>query len=500
MRRNLFLSLFLPYFILLLFFSFLLAISHEKYATFFTKFTVNNAFVLLKNDCEDDTASYEDYESRISKKLSNYRFGTLFYAWLLKTDGTELTVSSFKDSTDELTLAENRERFIPYMRTNQPAGNLQLKSDRFIKFLQYSVIPNTDLIVAVVADVPKNVFFTTNAVIWFIVLLVIFTLFGVIYSMVVANSISLPLKNLMTYGAMLFHGADVVKPLFKDKVFDGLAYFMDGISKKTVVYVDEDRDPVSHMHVNLELENRLFEEIDNKKAFAVCEISISHFHAYLSRYGKKKTNSLIRFTAALVQNSVEEWGNDTDICAHVDRHRFVVVTNPRKAKDISEEIIKHFDNQIEFFYDESDVEKGFILSKNREGDIQSFPLAKILIGIATNISIPLIHPLQIAHITDEIITFLNRNERSAYMSDRRSFDRTPYSEKPSKKGEGHRQEKEDSGVESIRGLSEPDTAKLQESIWKLERTENNTSHSKKPKKKYLNVMKESSKKLKNPET
>lgn len=497
MRKKLFLLLFLPYFLLLSLFSFLLALSHEKYATFFTKFTVNNAFNLLKNDCENDTANYEDYETKIAERLVDYRFGTLFYAWLVKTDGTELAVSSFKDKTDELALLENTEIFLPYMRTNQPAGKLQLKSDRFVKFLQYSVIPNTDLIVAVVADVPKNAFFTTNALIWFIILFVIFTLIGIIYSLAVANGISFPLRNLMTYGAMLFNGSDAVKPVFKEKVFDGLAYFMDGISKKTVVYVDEDRDPVSHMHVTFELEDRLFKEIDEKRPFAVCEVSISYFHAYLSRYGKKKTNSLIRFVATLVQNAVEEWGNDTDICAHVDKHRFVVVTNPRKAKDIAEEIIKHFDNQINFFYDESDVEKGFILSKNQDGDIQSFPLAKIIIGIATNISIPLIHPLQIAHITDEIITFLGvKADKSAYMSDRRTIDRTPYAPIPSKSDKKHRRDKEEDETSVVLGLSEPGSEKQKRSIWKSDRVEKGTSPSKKTKKKYLNVMKESSERLK----
>ncbi len=466
MRKKLFLSVFLPYLLLLLSFSVLIACGRDSYAMFFTKITVNNAFSILKSDTESTVQNYEDYEKRIKKQISEYRFGTFFYGWLVKTDGTELAVSDYKRQIDDFSLEDNRTLFLNYIKSNQPASSMQVKTDRYVKFIEYSAVPNTDLVIAVVADIPKDVIFSYNTTIWFIISVTILLLSGILFALYSANSITLPLRNLVTYGALLFNGSETPRPVLKDRHLEGLAFFMEGLSKKTTVYVDEDRDPVTHMHATFGLETRLFEEIDNKKPFAVCEVSINYFQPYLNRYGRKKTNALLRFTAAIVQSAVEEWGNETDISAHVDKNRFVIVTTPKKAADICTEIIKNFDKHINHFYDDNDVEKGFVLSKNQAGDIGSYPLAKVLIGVSTNVNIPLIHPLQIAHITSEIINYLGIRSESAYLIDRRVIDRTPYSSKP-KPPKKEEQETEKGG--------------------------------KKGKKKYSKVMKDSSEKVKKSE-
>ena len=85
-----------------------------------------------------------------------------------------------------------------------------------------------------------------------------------------------------------------------------------------------------------------------------------------------------------------------------------------------------FDKNIKMFYDQSDFDKGCIVSKDSDGKIGTLPITCLISGIATNKYIPLIHPLQISYITNEILIYLSSRDYSCYLTDRRTVDRTPY--------------------------------------------------------------------------
>ncbi len=426
MKKNVFLSVFIPFLVLLtILFAFFVFVQQD-YSLSLTQKTLRNTFAVFKGDAEFTVAHYEDYEKRINKRVSEYRFADIFYAWLLKSDGTELSVSAYKKNIDPEALRENTELFLPYIKANQPSSFVIKHSKKNLKMMEYTVIPGTPLILAVIADIPNSDLPAHKYFPFFAILFSLLLLAGMFWINGVSSRILSSLSSLISYGAKLFHGDRPNRPEFDDKNLDSVAFFMEGLAKKGVIYVEEDRNSVTGVKGTSFLEKRLFEEIDLKKPFAVCEVLIRYFQPYLSRYGKIKSENFMRYAAMVVMNSTHEFGTESDIVVQVDKDRFVIVTVPLKAEDICESIIRNFESGISSFYDESDIEKGFILSKDKNGDIGSYPVAQTVIGVATNNHIPLIHPLQIAHITYEIITYLSLKAKSAYLIDRRTTDRTPY--------------------------------------------------------------------------
>ena len=65
-------------------------------------------------------------------------------------------------------------------------------------------------------------------------------------------------------------------------------------------------------------------------------------------------------------------------------------------------IIEQFDSIIPGMYDEGDREKGYIVSKDREGAESRFPIMSISIGVVTNEDNRIDHPGEISTMGAEL--------------------------------------------------------------------------------------------------
>ena len=428
MKKKIFFAVFIPYFILLIVFFGIYFNYRSNYALSLAESILTDSFNKILEDARYIVEHSENYESKLSRKVSHYEVGTYFYAWLLRTNGEEVAVSLVKSNSDPDELQANKDLFLNKIKSNQPTGYYSDKSDNNYKFISYSVLADTDLIIACVADIPKSALpqaegLDFNTIFLFVGLL----LLGIVASMWFSKFISNPWTKLMAYAAMVFNeSAPPESPVFKDSELDGMVFFLDGIDSKKIEYVDEDRNNITHLHGMSLLEKDIFKQIDKKEEFAVCEIAMNFFVAYQSRYGNQKADDLIRFAALCIESACDEFGIQGQPVYHIDKSRFVIISIPDKIVDIVKHAVKMFDKNIKMFYDEADASKGCIVSKDSEGKIGTFPLTCLIAGIATNRYIPLIHPLQISYITNEILIYLSGRDYSCYMTDRRRTDRTPY--------------------------------------------------------------------------
>lgn len=428
MKKKIFWSVFVPYLLLLISVSCIFFHYRNSYALILTKTSLRQSFQVFYNDAIYQIENYENYENRIKKMVSSYKTGTIFYPWLIRNNGEEVAVPEYKQEQDPHETASNSSVFLSYIRSNQPSGSVFRDNGYTYKFAEYKALGQTDLIIVMVADIPKGDMPATESAL-IITALAFFAAIGVGGALMIANSIANPIVTIIGYAASLFNGAAPEQPSFKDSDMNGLVYFLSGINSKKTVYVDEDRNSITHLHGSVMLEKELFESIDSKEQFAVCEVAINYFIAFMNRYGEHAADQLIRLTAACIESSCEKFGYSDKSVYHVDQNRFVFIAPPDKAVEIVKDLIKSFDSHASLLFDRSDIEKGYVLSKDHNGDLGSFPLACLICGIATNRFIQLIHPLQISHITNEILVYLSKRDYSCYMADRRKEDRTPYSAK-----------------------------------------------------------------------
>ena len=143
-------------------------------------------------------------------------------------------------------------------------------------------------------------------------------------------------------------------------------------------------NPLSKLPGNFFIEKEFKNRLSRRGLFAFCYLDIDNFKAYNDLYGFKKGDDIILFTADVLNKAVKEAGNPDDFVGHIGGDDFIFVTTVDKLDAVSEYATKRFDKMIYQFYDKEDVDRGFIISRDREDKLKNFPLMTVSIGIITN--------------------------------------------------------------------------------------------------------------------
>ncbi len=182
---------------------------------------------------------------------------------------------------------------------------------------------------------------------------------------------------------------------------------------------DLDANPLTRLPGNVSIMNEIQERIKDKDKFAVLYLDLDKFKSYNDYYGFERGDHLIKDTSRIIIESIQKKGRETDYVGHVGGDDFVVVTEPQRTKEIAQEIIDRFDEQIPLFYDEKDRKKGYIISKDRTGKDKSFPLVSISIGIVTNEHKDFSHVGEVSTIGAELKKYAKTFQKSIYVEEKR---------------------------------------------------------------------------------
>jgi diguanylate cyclase (GGDEF)-like protein len=215
---------------------------------------------------------------------------------------------------------------------------------------------------------------------------------------------------------LIYAGADdyIQKSLIEEELLLRVKLNLYRISRQ------QDIDPITRLPGQNSLWRDLEKRIESKSIFAVCYSDLYKFKEFNQRYGFKKGDEVIKYTASLILKFLKESGSPSDFLAQVQGDDFIFITPPEGVEAIVNKIIKGFDAGITSFYDEADRKRGFILIKNRKGEIQKIPILRLSIGIVTNEYYPFFNPAQIIQIANELKDFAQKKfEKSIYVKERR---------------------------------------------------------------------------------
>lgn len=182
----------------------------------------------------------------------------------------------------------------------------------------------------------------------------------------------------------------------------------------------QDINPLSRLPGQASLMKELKRHIEAKNQIAVCCADLFQFKHYNHRYGFRKGDEVIKFTGALILKALRELGSSSDFLAHPDADNFFFITVAEAADAIAKQIITEFESGVGALYDAHDRQQGVITFKDRKGEVQKIPLARIHLGIVTNEHYPFIDPPQVVQIATELKDFAQNNfEKSMYVKERR---------------------------------------------------------------------------------
>lgn len=182
---------------------------------------------------------------------------------------------------------------------------------------------------------------------------------------------------------------------------------------------DLDANPLTRLPGNISILGELSARIESNQPFAVCYIDLNKFKAYNDSYGFEHGDDIIKETARVLIRAVQETGTSSDFIGHIGGDDFVIITKVEAAENISRRVIADFDLSAPDFYNETDRANGYILAKDRAGNLQKVPLVSVAIGIVTNEFRKIEHVAQVGEIGAELKTFAKSKEGSNYVKDQR---------------------------------------------------------------------------------
>jgi len=191
--------------------------------------------------------------------------------------------------------------------------------------------------------------------------------------------------------------------------------------RNTLKRIDRNRwaNPLTGLRGNIEIQNEINQRIAKRMLFAVIYCDLDNFKAYNDVYGFASGDRAIKLTADIIVDNVHTAGNKDDFIGHIGGDDFVIITTPDKVESVCKGVISDFDEKIKTLYLNEDIQRGYIVTSNRQGQIMKFPIVSISLAVVTNESRELISHVQIAEIAAEIKKKAKSLPGSIYVKDRR---------------------------------------------------------------------------------
>lgn len=81
---------------------------------------------------------------------------------------------------------------------------------------------------------------------------------------------------------------------------------------------------------------------------------------------------------------MREIGEKEAFLGHIGGDDFVMITRDWDIRPLLEQVSSRFQEKIVLLYNEEDLERGYIISKDRRGEVDKFPIVTLSVAVITN--------------------------------------------------------------------------------------------------------------------
>lgn len=181
--------------------------------------------------------------------------------------------------------------------------------------------------------------------------------------------------------------------------------------------------PLTGLPGNVQIHAELKKRLTNKETFSVLYLDLDNFKAYNDVYGFLKGDDIIEFTAETIVNVIHENHLENAFVGHIGGDDFVAIVPGKEVEGLCQTILARFDAQVNKFFTDVDVEKGYIEVANRKGIIEQFPLTSLSIGVVISEPGRFSNILEIGEVGAQIKHVSKSVIGSSYAIDRRKESR-----------------------------------------------------------------------------
>lgn len=189
----------------------------------------------------------------------------------------------------------------------------------------------------------------------------------------------------------------------------------------SLMYINRRVSPLTGLPGNVQIQAEMKKRLLNKEIFAIMYFDLDNFKAYNDVYGFANGDEIIKFTAKVILKHVHNIENSDNFVGHIGGDDFVAIIGETDYDKVCQDIIAEFDSEAVNFYNNEDVERGYVEVANRKGIIEQFPLTSISIGVVEVDNKKIKTTLEIGEVGAQVKHQAKTIMGSTYVINRRKF-------------------------------------------------------------------------------
>jgi diguanylate cyclase (GGDEF)-like protein len=141
-------------------------------------------------------------------------------------------------------------------------------------------------------------------------------------------------------------------------------------------------DPRSGLPAGRLIEEQL-RRIIREKDWALIDARVNHFELFKDVYGFVAGDDVLRFTAMMIGEIVDELGATTDFIGHAGGDNFIIITTSDKAPAIRDRIKERFNEEVLTHYNFMDRQQGYVQAPASDGTTTKVSFMTMSIGVVS---------------------------------------------------------------------------------------------------------------------
>jgi len=167
------------------------------------------------------------------------------------------------------------------------------------------------------------------------------------------------------------------------------------------------------------LEAEINRRIGRQESFAVCYADLDNFKAYNDYHGYGFGDKIVRLTAQIIRDVTYDVTADGFV-GHIGGDDFVFIVPQDVVDKVCQNIIATFDRVIPYRYSEADRQRGHIITENRKGQRETYPIMSISIAVLINRPHMFTHVGEMSKMLADLKHYTKTLEGSNYFIERRT--------------------------------------------------------------------------------
>lgn len=162
-------------------------------------------------------------------------------------------------------------------------------------------------------------------------------------------------------------------------------------------------NPLSGLPGNESIQREINERLMTGETFDIAYIDIDNFKPFNDYYGFQRGDVVIKAIGEIISEVTQSSSAGFScFCGHIGGDDFIIITGPHQAEYISSQVIKAVEEHLPVFHGEKDFSASGYSAVNRKGELETFGLLSLSIGIVNTRLTPVASYAELASISTEV--------------------------------------------------------------------------------------------------